>query len=364
MVFPHFHVAHNVLAHHDGVVNENADGQRQSQQGHRVERETERPHRNEAGQHRHRQRQPGNHRRAPRVEKQEHHQHRKHRPFNQGTLHVGHRVFHARALVFHHFEIRAGRERGAQLVHTLNHRIRHGGGAVTFRLFDFEAHRVAAVEQGERTQLLRAIDGRGHITQANDASALLGHHQLHEVLWPLESSAQPDRALVKRPIETTHRNGQVALLNRGHNLRHAHPGGLHALRIEIHRELALHRTRYRHIGHTGNGAQLAGDCRIGQHGELRRTQGVRPHRQRDNRAVGIVELPDDRFFEFLRQILSLRGNGVADFLRGLLQVFREHKLHAHQGKAVAGLAVDGLDARDRLNGLLDGLQHLALNLLG
>ena len=44
VVFPHLEVAHDVLAHHDGVVDQQADRERQRQQRHGVHREVEHPH--------------------------------------------------------------------------------------------------------------------------------------------------------------------------------------------------------------------------------------------------------------------------------------------------------------------------------
>ena len=52
---PRLHVAHDVLAHHDRVVDQHADRQRQAQQGHEVEREAAQPDRDEGGDHRGRQ---------------------------------------------------------------------------------------------------------------------------------------------------------------------------------------------------------------------------------------------------------------------------------------------------------------------
>ena len=43
VVLPHLDVPHDVLAHHDRVVDQDADRQRQAEQRHRVEREAERP---------------------------------------------------------------------------------------------------------------------------------------------------------------------------------------------------------------------------------------------------------------------------------------------------------------------------------
>ena len=69
-------VPYDVLAHHDPVVDEDTDRQRETEQRHGVERETERPYRDERRQHRDRQRQSRDHRRSPRVQEHEHHQDR------------------------------------------------------------------------------------------------------------------------------------------------------------------------------------------------------------------------------------------------------------------------------------------------
>ena len=86
VVLPHLDVPHDVLAHHDRVVDQDADGERQAEQRHRVQREAERPHGDERREHRHRQRQAGDDRRAPRVQEQEHDRHGERRAFEQRLL--------------------------------------------------------------------------------------------------------------------------------------------------------------------------------------------------------------------------------------------------------------------------------------
>jgi hypothetical protein len=78
MIFPHLDVSDDVLSNHDRVVDQNADGERESEQRHRVQREAERPHGHEAREHRDRQREARDHRRPPRVQEQEHDEHRQH----------------------------------------------------------------------------------------------------------------------------------------------------------------------------------------------------------------------------------------------------------------------------------------------
>jgi hypothetical protein len=47
MILPHLDVPHDVLAHHDGVVDQDADREAQAEQRHRIERESEGPDRDE-----------------------------------------------------------------------------------------------------------------------------------------------------------------------------------------------------------------------------------------------------------------------------------------------------------------------------
>jgi hypothetical protein len=65
MGLAHLHMAHDVLAHHDGVVDQQADAQAQRHHGHEVQREAEGIHGDEAADHRDRQRQPGDDGAAP-----------------------------------------------------------------------------------------------------------------------------------------------------------------------------------------------------------------------------------------------------------------------------------------------------------
>jgi hypothetical protein len=96
----HAEVAHDVFAHHDRVVDQQADAQRQRHQGQEIEREAEELHRDEAGHHRDRQRQAGDDGAAPRVQEQEHDQHGQQRAFDDGALDVVELALHARRLVF------------------------------------------------------------------------------------------------------------------------------------------------------------------------------------------------------------------------------------------------------------------------
>ena len=65
VVLAHFRVPRDVLAHHDGIVNQNADGETQAHERHGVQGEVQGSHDDEGGDHGNRQRKARDERRAP-----------------------------------------------------------------------------------------------------------------------------------------------------------------------------------------------------------------------------------------------------------------------------------------------------------
>ena len=68
MVFAHLHVAHDVFAHHDGIINQQADRERERHQGQVIDAVTEHIHETKRTDDRDRQRNCGDDRAAPRVQ--------------------------------------------------------------------------------------------------------------------------------------------------------------------------------------------------------------------------------------------------------------------------------------------------------
>ena len=82
------HAPHGVLEEHDGVVDEEADGERQRHQREVVEAVAEEPHRDERQQQRQRQRHDRDQRVGGAAEEQEDHEHDEHERDEQRLLHV------------------------------------------------------------------------------------------------------------------------------------------------------------------------------------------------------------------------------------------------------------------------------------
>ena len=95
VVFPHLDVSNDVLAHYDGIVDEEADRERQRQQRHGVHCEAEQPHDEERRDDRHGQRQPGNDSRPPRIQEQIDDRDSEQCSKHDRVLHVGERLANA-----------------------------------------------------------------------------------------------------------------------------------------------------------------------------------------------------------------------------------------------------------------------------
>jgi hypothetical protein len=88
--FAHLHMAHNVLAHHDGVVNQQAHAQAQRHQRDHIDGKAKRMHEGESANDGNGQRQPRDDGGAPGVQEQKHNQHRENGSLYERSAHVVH----------------------------------------------------------------------------------------------------------------------------------------------------------------------------------------------------------------------------------------------------------------------------------
>ena len=88
VVFAHAHMPNDVLAHHDGIVDQQADTERERHHRHEVQREAKGIDGDKTGDNRDRQSQTGDDGRAPRVEKEKNDGDSEQRPLHQRALHT------------------------------------------------------------------------------------------------------------------------------------------------------------------------------------------------------------------------------------------------------------------------------------
>ena len=81
-------MANNVFTHHDSVVNQQTDAQRQGHESHHVDGKAKQAHEQKSANHCNGQSQPRDDGRAPRVQEQKHNQYRQQSAFDEGFLHV------------------------------------------------------------------------------------------------------------------------------------------------------------------------------------------------------------------------------------------------------------------------------------
>jgi hypothetical protein len=107
----HMQVSHDVFTHDDSVVDQDADGQRESQQRHHVEAEAEHVEHDHRADDRNGQGEAGNDRGAPGIEEDENDHHRQNRALDEHVLHRVEGVFHRLGVIDHDLDLdRIGRQ--------------------------------------------------------------------------------------------------------------------------------------------------------------------------------------------------------------------------------------------------------------
>jgi hypothetical protein len=212
-------MAHDVLDHHDGVVDQDADGERERQRRHHVEREAHRLDEGERADDRRRQRERADERRAPVAQEQEDDRDRQHRAEQQIELHRLDRGADVLGVVDQHLDARAGRrqllERGQRLVHGVGN---HDGVGVGLFAQD-DGDRTLAVDLGHRALLFEPVFDLGQVAHADDGAVLGGDDDVRELLHGRGLSVRAHDQLFAAARDATAR--QVDAL-RTERIRHVH----------------------------------------------------------------------------------------------------------------------------------------------
>ena len=239
-----FRVPEDVLQHDDGIVDDDAGGERQPEHGQVVEGEARHAHGGEGGDDRHRDRQRrheggpellhgkeedhGGEDGRPRhleeelgVALEEGRRHRRHdgeedralvpaQPADEGgddeageqpaeqqvVLHLVERALDEAREVADDLELdvlgQALLDLGQPRLHAVHHRHRVGAGL----LADEEGHRVGAVEARERARLLLGVRHRGDVAHAHRAALEVGHDEVVERLHRLDAAQGAQAFLV------------------------------------------------------------------------------------------------------------------------------------------------------------------------
>jgi hypothetical protein len=360
--FAELQVAVDVLQHHDAVVHQDADQQRQGHQAHQVEAEAHEVHHQEGGDERRGDGQQHDERVAPGVQEEQQHgagdQHRQ----LQVELHVVQRVPRVLGGVVRHLEGDALRHRAL--------RARDGGldavghlDAVRLGLLgDRQADGVLAVEALQAGQVGVGVGDVGHVLEEDGRRRRAGRPAAaavdDEVADVFHALRQRGEAHVGLDVAQAQRaGGGVEVLGgeRVDDLLQRDVEGLEAQRIDLHLDLALAPAGDLHVGHAAHAEHRRLHDLSGQVVELGRGQpaGAGHDHVHDRKGAGIG-LDDGGGAGIRRQLAADGVDALLDVDSGLVEVGGLREADADAPGPERGGGADLLDAPQAGDGLLDG----------
>ena len=189
-------MAHDVLAHHDRVVDQDADGEAERHQGQHVQGEAEGGHHHEGAEHRDRQREARDDGAAPGMQEQEDDGDGEQAALDHGLLDVVDRVLDAARAVAHDLELHVRGQGGLQLGDGAADAAGHLDRVGALRLHHVDGQRPLAVQGGDVLQLLLAVDHVGDLAEIDGRLAAAGHDQVGEVARLDDAARHLDHAVV------------------------------------------------------------------------------------------------------------------------------------------------------------------------
>ena len=239
------HPPHRVLQEHDGVVDEEADGQRQGHERQVVQAVTEHPHGDEGQQQRKRHRHGGNQRVGGPAQEEENHHHHQHEGDEQRFPHVLDAVDdRLRAVVDRHQQHRAGQlaaDQGQQVADALGHfhRVRsrlpeHGHHDRGRRHFI-----AAGPEPHVHPLVLHGIDRPGHVAEVDRQPALRADDELVVLLGPFQLAVRAQERGAAGAVELARPRVARAVADGVGQVIDRNPAGRHrrGIGLDAHRRL-------------------------------------------------------------------------------------------------------------------------------
>jgi hypothetical protein len=358
-------VAHDVLLHHDRVVDQEADRERQAEQRHHVEREAEHGHQHERRHDRRREHERADEG-AAHVEQEEEDDHdREPAAPEEVVLHLVDGLLDVRRLLLGELqphpaarELRPERrdlgddpprDLDGVLARLAAHRDRHARHPVEARAGRLLLEAVldaADVDHADRPAAGRRRDR--HLRELGGGAELGGEFRDHV--------PRPGR---DPPAGDLH----VLARERGHDVADGEPVGLEADGVEPEPELAVAEADQLRGADAPEPLQPLLHLLLGEAREVLRRKVARDDDRRDRGGVD-VELLDDRLLHVVGERRphgrELRGHLLERHVDGLAELELDHDLR----DVLRARRAQVLDARDRVHRLLDRVGDRALDGLG
>ena len=266
----------DVLHHHDGIVDHNADRQHQAKQRQGIEREAHQVHDRKGADDRHRHGHQGNQRRAPVAQEHHHHDHHQQDRFHQRDGHRLQRSAHKHGGVIGNPRHQPFREVGLQALHGVAHRLRHIEGVGPRALDDLQGHRRLAVQQAAQRVGIGAHLDTGHITQARDLAVIAGaDDDVAKLLFIRQAPEGIDRDLERRSgirclADRAGRHLHVLLAHGGDDIAGGQATGGDQVRVEPQAHAVFTRAPHQHIVDPRQARQLIAHLQVGIVGDVER----------------------------------------------------------------------------------------------
>jgi hypothetical protein len=357
------HAVVDVLEHDDGVVDDDADGEREREQRERVEREAGGAHQPERADDARGDGDGGDERRAHVAQEQKHDGGGEHRAEHQVLLHRPDRVLDELRLVARDVDRVAGGQLRPQFGEALfdpPNDLDRVGAAL---LAHVEQHRRLAALVPGRLGLGHAVFDRRDVAQPHRVALARGDDELAERLDRLDPAARAQRERAAALLDAPGRNFDVLRGERPIDVDDREPEFLQPRRVDEHVNLPPPAAQDGHLADAADGLEPAAQDLVGELGDVAhvvvRRQGERQH----GGGVG-VELGDRGRVDARRQRRQDLADLVAHLLGGDLDVFLEDERDVHLADALDRDRAQLVDAADGVDGGLELVGNLELDLFG
>ena len=344
-------VAVNVLHHHNGVVDHEADAEHQRKQREQIDRIAERHQRDHHADERKRNGDDRNEGRTQIAEKEENHHDHDRRRFGERLGDLVDRGADEGGRIVGDRGSQAGRQLALDARHDRAHAVDHGQRIGLRRAIDADEHGLEAVEDRRGIDALRSELDFRDVAEPHQRVAVGRDHQLPERLGAVERGQRVDADLGVVAFDLAGRGGEVVGGERRSHVVRGHPERRHAGRVEpdAHGEgLAAENLG---VGDAVDGLQARLDDAGQIVGDLGRGHHLRVERQVHEREALAGLLDHDRIVGVARQeaahLIDL-GQGVGHRPVGIgveTQIERDRRGVLLRGR---DQRVDALGARHRL----------------
>ncbi len=353
----------DVLADDDGVVDEQADRQREAEERHHVQREAEHVHQEEGGDDAGREGEGADDRR-PEIEHEDQDDQDGHRPAeDDGDLHLVGVLADELRLIDDQLGAGALREGLLHRRELLHHVVGDGHGVAAGLLDDLEGHGLFAVGADAGAHLGPAVLDRAEVAQAHRRAVLRrGDHELADGGDGAELADGADADLSRLLVEMAGGDGEVV------DAEHLDDGlGREAERVEagpleVDLDLAIGAALDRDLRHALDLLERGAEHVVGELARLaERARAV--ERIGEDRRRGDVEPAHRGLLDLGGELEARLRHALAHLGRRLLDVGAELEEDHRRREALARVRLHAVDAVERDDGVFEGLRDLVLDLV-